>query len=139
MVFSAMRVFRSVITRSRIGCLIRQDLSIIYSISAPRFSNSEESEKSWEILSHEGLLLEVKINLGGSKKSCRYHRLTFTAMKKSHSTTTDRATMINRRFPFKDAMSESQYTGRLRRKSSPPAFRLEIRQQPGEDDQHISR
>ncbi|CAA0819859.1 Unknown protein, partial [Striga hermonthica] len=67
-------------------------------------------------------------------KSCRYHRLTFAAMKKSQSTTTDRAMMVNRRFPFKDAMSEPQYTGRLRRESSPPAFRSENRQQPEEDD-----
>ncbi|CAA0819818.1 Unknown protein, partial [Striga hermonthica] len=66
--YSVMRVFRSVMLRSRIVCLIRQDLSIIFSMSAPRFSNSEESEKSWEILSYEGLLLEVKFNLGGSKK-----------------------------------------------------------------------
>ncbi|CAA0833706.1 Unknown protein, partial [Striga hermonthica] len=71
-------------------------------------------------------------------KSCRYHRLTYAATKKSQSTTTDRAMMTNRCFPFKDAMPESQYIGRLQRESSPPAFRLEIRQQPGEDDQFAS-
>ncbi|CAA0809130.1 Uncharacterized mitochondrial protein AtMg00860, partial [Striga hermonthica] len=34
----------------------------------PRFSNSEESEKSQEILIHDGLLLEVNFNLGESKQ-----------------------------------------------------------------------
>ncbi|CAA0833373.1 Unknown protein, partial [Striga hermonthica] len=47
--------------------------------------------------------------------SCRYHRLTYAATKKGQSIATDRARMTNRRLPFKDAMLESRYTGRLQR------------------------
>ncbi|CAA0815829.1 Unknown protein, partial [Striga hermonthica] len=130
-------VFRSVMTRSRIVCLVRQDLSIIFNKSAPRFSNSEESEKSWKILSHEGLLLEVKYNLGGSKKL----QVLQVDMRRSGEEPIDNNESChedNRCFLLKDAMSTSQYTGRLRRESSLPAFRSEIRQQPAEDDPHIS-
>ncbi|CAA0841621.1 Unknown protein, partial [Striga hermonthica] len=50
--------------------------------------------------------------------NCRYHRMTYAATKKGQSIAKDRAMTTTRRFPFKDAMLASQYTGRLQRVKS---------------------
>ncbi|CAA0841387.1 Unknown protein, partial [Striga hermonthica] len=78
----------------------------------------------------------VKFNLGGSKKL----QVPQVDIRRNEEEPSDNNGSCHDGKPtlsIQDSMPESQYIGRLQRESSPPAFRLKIRQQPGEDDQHI--